>query len=562
MLDQPNNNSLLATVDRKRNTRESVRNSDERLIMRFKTKDFLAASDKTYSLAKNGRGPISASDKHFWLGVRHFGNTANNAFYNQAILSSLNGVSQAELVNWTNHYMSQPSWETSEAGSLQEFEFNATSTLLTTSAKDTSSASLSNSSKVEIYASAPISLSAIFFQVARKMYRSFLAYLLEDSEKTSWIRRLAKRSWESIAQTLMWNLYRIPRPAFQPSKPVPERTLEIFYGPPVCNPQMSMSNINSMLEHGTVRWINSGMPSDRHLRRKYKEAVHRADHLWVTNLDPETLEIASQIAHSKWSALPHPYVLSELEAGDSFPLRHKEEWSKGAPASNRSPNAEFVIFMPSSFNWAPVHNKGSLQAIEAFIELAKQNSGVVMLCINWGLQVEEAKDIFKRAGVQDRVIWSEPKPKKALQAVMKDSDIVWDQFGLAAFGALAIKAMEVGTPLLSRGLTARASALIGEAPNWLEADSPNEIINKTSQIFSETSTMGRQHVREKYGNPQTSWLYRRHHQEVTKALQLIRYRELLEDRHSPAREDAWAHIPDYGSEGWKQFAENLYQDKL
>jgi hypothetical protein len=324
---------------------------------------------------------------------------------------------------------------------------------------------------------------------------------------------------------------------------------------------MRPSNINVMLEHGTVRWINSGTPSDGYLRKKYKEAVHRADHLWVTNLDPETLEIASQIAHSKWSALPHPYVLGELGAWGSFSASSRPERGKRVPASNQIPDAEFVIFMPSSFNWAPFHNKGSLKAIEAFIELSKKNSEILLSCVNWGLQVEEAKEIFKKAGVQDRVIWSEPKPKKALQDVMRQSDIVWDQFGLAAFGALAIKAMEVGTPLLTRGLTARASALIGEAPKWLEADSPDEIINQTSQILSETSKMGRQHVREKYGNPQTSWLYRRHHQEVTKALQVMRYRQLLQDRYSPAREDAWAQIPDYGSRGWRQFAENLYQDK-
>jgi len=294
------------------------------------------------------------------------------------------------------------------------------------------------------------------------------------------------------------------------------------------------------LEHGTLRWIRVGSPGDLRDRERYKRRVSEADHVWVTNLDLQTLEIAEDLASGKWSALPHPYVLSNDFWGSQTAIEHATR-----PQLLENLQSDFLIFLPSSINWSRHHNKGTDKALEAFIALRKMDHPVGLVCADWGHQVADARDLLHKAGVSKHVTWISPLPRIMLQRFMQEVDLVWDQFGLAAFGALAIRAMEAKVPLISHGLRKESIDLIGEDPKWLPANSSGEIISKSLEVIETSSALGKLGCDSLYSDPQYDWLMRRHHQSLTLSIQQLRYEGLISGARGEAKPDAWARTPDY-----------------
>ena len=315
--------------------------------------------------------------------------------------------------------------------------------------------------------------------------------------------------------------------------------IHISYGAmqlPFTNPKR-WGAINVLLEHGTVRWSHGNPTGDARERLAYREMCRDADHVWVTNLDQRTLELIDELAPERWSAIPHPYRLDP-----SAPYAEVE----GERARLRSKlNTEFVIFSGSSLSLGGDQNKGTHFLLEALRDLVNEGGESLGLVVtHWGNDIESVKSLIANYGIEKRVLFVPTMSRISLQKMMAACDLVSDQFHFDAFGGIAIRALEQGMPVLTRGLSAVASNLIGELPPFLSA-------NDTETI--RTQILSQMRLRERVSNheyvkmhQQTSrgWLLRRHHHDFTLKLQEDRYAQLVMHHPIPALPNAWAMLPD------------------
>lgn len=474
--------------------------------------------------------------------VLHIGNTANNAIFNHLIFSSANSTAKSlSVFEWNHHAMSHPAWELLDFSTVDNFSLDAPnwSTVEGVGAleestpfvfiKDLPSSDLEGARRWR----------ALLFEIAQSAWtrvkqvlvKGKLSILLANAFTKRVVNWLGQKAHLSLTTSSLEVESKIAYDG-----PI----VRITYGSRFAEESGTKGAINVLLEHGTLRWIRVGNPSELQGRERYKQLVSSADHVWVTNLDPQTLELAEDLAPGKWSALPHPYVLS-----DENLINHT--LSDGATRSQllKRLHSDFLVFLPSSVNWSKYHDKGTDRALEAFISLRKMGHQVGLVCADWGHQVAESRELLQKAGVSRHVEWIRPLPRIRLQKFMQEIDLVWDQFGLAAFGALAIRAMEAKVPLVSHGLLQQSIDLIGEAPKWLPANSSEEIISQTLRVMETASTLGKHGCDSLYSQPQYDWLIRRHHQSLTLRIQQLRYERLILGERGEARPDEWARTPDF-----------------
>lgn len=441
--------------------------------------------------------------------VRHLGNTANNAFHNALVLREFADIESILPIQMfgLDHGMSAPAWE------VVDFHVPTAEWVPQPDWASVPEAVELNSRYSDIQPPAteePTSLPAGY--AAPNFLPGFRRALNAYLGPKRWARPLVDlRTRQAIAKR-------------QPLV-TPERTVDILYGadslmrcavPPANAPVVSV-------EHGTVRWAGATSSDQLLLRDAYRKQLRATRHLWVTNLDPRSLEVAEEIMPGRWAAFPHPFMFDPRVPFDGDPRTRAALLSKT--------KASHLILLPSSQNWSAGHDKGSIKALNAFIELRRSGADVGMVAVEWGLQLAESKALLADAGVAGGVVWVPPMARLGLQRMMADVDVVWDQFGLDAFGALALRATEQGTPLVSRGLTKEGEALIGASVPWSQAISAEDIVAQTTHVLDEMADKGREAVIAATRTRYREWLLTHHSPRVTAALQLELYPRLLAGSH-------------------------------
>lgn len=456
----------------------------------------------------------------------HVGNVANNAYYNHRILEVADMTISSRVVDWNTHAISAPAWED------VDFRVPHADFVSNPNWSDIREAMGANG-VIEPIAKASIRqpderrtkrLPGRFVAKSKSLLTLVLARIASS------LLRLQRS--DLVNRALIRILNRIT-PELESSSDVC-----VYYGPAPLVVKASRPRVVVALEHGTVRWIGNGSQSERARRYQYRSFLKSADHLWVTNLDAQSIDIAESVAPGRWSALPHPYVLSEAP-----PLACDASAATKISDITRS---EFLIFLPASMNWLHDHDKGSDIALEAFINLRQVGKPVGLVAVNWGRNVREAREMLSRAGVAQYVHWIEPLPRMPMQRLMASVHLVWDQFRIPAIGGVAFKAMEQGTPLVSMPLELTAVSLMGSRPPYLEACDALELSKVTIDFLADFEESGGASTRMKFGLPLRRWMYRRHHQTLTRSLQMKRYAELLarSEAPTPAVPHAWALHPD------------------
>lgn len=307
----------------------------------------------------------------------------------------------------------------------------------------------------------------------------------------------------------------------------------------------SLRGATIALEHGTLRWASS-TSRESGFRARFLEQISLSDHLWVTNLDPASIETAEKEMPGKWSAFPHPYFLDSL-APYAADVSTREAFL-GLTQSR------YLLVLPASINWTGDHNKGSARALEAFRQLRGEGLECGLLAMGWGADLTLAQEWLQDHQVARYVHWINPLPRIGLQRLMAICDVVLDQFGLEAFGALMLRALEQGVPVVSRGLTIEAEQLIGREVPWLPAVEPMQIVERVQEVLMIENPNARSELRFMLGTRGRKWLYERHHHEITAILQIRRYATLLGlADFGPAKPGDWAAIPDHGTQEWQNF---------
>ena len=452
--------------------------------------------------------------------VRHFGNTANNAFHNVQLLQRYAGI-ESELpfrMFGVEHAISAPAWdgvdfEVPDAAWVQDPDWSI------------------SPEAVEI--------NRRYSDLPEPAERSIATD--DDVATTAPHPSLSSRVDALLGargRQAKLDLYYRQMLARRPTLDEPDDVVNVIYG---SSSQFEMRIPSSArrvvcLEHGTVRWIGEGGRETRELQRAYRQQLKQAAIVWVTNLDLRTIELAEDVIPGRWAALPHPFM---PDARVPF---------AGRAAHRRSlleqTDSERLILLPASQNWSPEHDKGSIKALNAFIALRRAGHAVGLVAAEWGLQVEESKRLFADAGVAQHVHWVAPMGRWALQRMMADVDVVWDQFGIDVFGALALRTLEQGTPLVSRGLTESGWRLMGEQVPWRRAATADEIVQATATVFTEMAECGREQVIERERQVYRAWLLVRHSPEITAELQRGVYAGLHAARyvHGEMPTDAWARL--------------------
>lgn len=288
------------------------------------------------------------------------------------------------------------------------------------------------------------------------------------------------------------------------------------------------------LEHGTIRWIADGPEADIFWRKQYKQQLKKAKHVWVTNLDLRTLEIAEDIIPGKWSAIAHPFMFDSR-----LPYKQNDELREQLLLETDS---DFLILLPSSQNSSVHHNKGSNKALNTFIELRRQGFQVGLIAAAWGHQLQNSKDLFEKLGLSNHVKWVTPMARHNLQKMMANVDVVWDQFGMDVFGALALRTLEQGTPLISSGISDFAAGLIGSQVPWITAQNENEMLESVKALIAESSQVGRERLILNTTKKYRNWLDSYHSPQVTAELQQNVYSRIVQGDQEVGLSipDAWA----------------------
>lgn len=455
--------------------------------------------------------------------IRHFGNTANNAYYNARLLKLHGGIESDLPVQMfgLQHAISAPAWESVdfEVPSAEWVPRPDWSMIPGAVAVNAEYSDLPAPGEADGVPDRPAGLSirGRAMDVARAI-----------------INPLYGKRWAQPVFNLSYSLVLSRRTEV----PVLDDRIDMLYGAdsliryrmPVPSPRLVC------LEHGTVRWIADGDRETSTFRKAYRRQVANAAHLWVTNLDPRTLEIAEDVAPGRWSALPHPFVLDDRVPFAASPARREELL--------RQTGSESLVLLPSSQNWSKTHDKGSQKALSAFIELRRKGVNVGLVAVEWGLQLAQSKAFLADAGVGGNVAWVAPMARLGLQRMMANVDVVWDQFGLDAFGALALRAVEQGAPLVSRGLAPVGEQLIGGPVPWHHAANADEIVSETSAVLDDISARGRDAVVAETRTRYRTWLIERHSPELTAELQRAVYQRMLDGTFEPgtAAPDQWAQL--------------------
>lgn len=455
--------------------------------------------------------------------LRHFGNTANNAYYNALLLEKYAGITSQLPIRMfgLEHAISAPAWES------VDFEVPGADWVPRPDWSSIPGAVALNSLYTDLDPGPAAG------GLASPSGRPGLSGRLMSLARSVLLPLHGKR-W---AQPIFDASYRVLL-ARRSAVSQPEGVVDVLYGADslirLKVPQDSRRTV--FLEHGTVRWIADGDRESALFRAEYRKQVAQAMQLWVTNLDPRTIEIAEDVAPGRWTALPHPYTLDAR-----VPFAGSEQRRKALLEQTR---ATSLVLLPSSQNWSKHHDKGSKRALTAFVELRRSGVDVGLVAVEWGLQLAESREFLQKAGVGENVAWVAPMARLSLQRMMADVDVVWDQFGLDAFGALALRAVEQGTPLVSRGLAAIGEQLIGGPVPWHHAATTEEIIRQTSNLVSDIAERGRDVVISETRSRYREWLIERHSPELTAQLQGDVYTRMSEGtfERGVSAPDQWAQL--------------------
>jgi hypothetical protein len=458
--------------------------------------------------------------------VRHFGNTANNAYHNVRLLEQYAQI-ESELpirMYGLQHAISAPAWE------AVDFDVPSAAWVGQPDWSDLPEAVAINSRYSDIVPPAPVSAEPVPESAPGGIGA------LVTAARTRVFGPLRGKRWAQPLISLRDRQMLAARPAIDEV----DGALNLLYGSgSLFSSQLPRPAHHTVcLEHGTIRWIADGHAEEKAFRDAYRAQVQGAAHLWVTNLDPRTLEVAEDVAPGRWSAFPHPFIPDDRVPFAEVPEERADLLRQTA--------SESLILLPASQNWSKDHDKGSMTALLAFVELRRTGLDVGLVAIEWGHQVAESKEFLDRSGVGANVVWMPPMARFPLQRMMANVDVVWDQFGLEVFGALALRTIEQGTPLVSRGLAPAGNHFIGGPVPWSAAATTDEIVRETSRVLEAMGSRGRAAVIETTRAHYRAWLFARHSPKLTAALQRDRYAEILDGTFDPATvaKDEWAQRAD------------------
>jgi glycosyltransferase involved in cell wall biosynthesis len=232
-------------------------------------------------------------------------------------------------------------------------------------------------------------------------------------------------------------------------------------------------------EHGTLREI----PLEKTPQGRTTLISFRlAQHVFVTNHD--CLDIARRLAGERVSFINHPY--------DEDQGLHVTGWEREREEISRLTDASFLFFLPTRHDWREGRSyagKANDIFLRAFCELRRSGRRVGLVCCEWGVDVEDSKQLLEEQGCSAFVYWVPPLGIMRFSRMAKACHVVVDQFLIGAFGGVVFKALAVGAPVLTYLDEAAIRGLYAEIPPVLNCRTTEQIVAAAGELIDNPANL-------------------------------------------------------------------------
>ena len=368
--------------------------------------------------------------------ILHFGNIANNAYLNSKYLRDHGYCSDVISLDY-KHIMGQPEWEDSDLTSFGDhfdpqfksesffvkpswFYHGSLSDIIKRFKKEKKISN--NKSLKEFFLD--IFYYQFFFLLFFLIYKTLIFFFNLDCKKNFFnLRHLHRNHIRSVLLKRIFNNY----------------DFIIFYGATSIYGYLSNSKYYCY-EHGTIRDI----PYQNNLfGNLVNKSYKNCNHLFITNCD--AINDAKKIGINSFSFIPHPVNENLPKKNDKKKINQLIELINGKEG--------IKIFHPARQHWSkdyrdPSLDKGNDIFWDGLKKLKDNNKSFYCIAVKWGDSFDKTLAYLDKLKISKNVLFIEPLCHFDFVRILKNVDILADQFYLGSFGSLAPKALMYNKPVL------------------------------------------------------------------------------------------------------------------
>lgn len=174
-----------------------------------------------------------------------------------------------------------------------------------------------------------------------------------------------------------------------------------------------------------VGWIRRFPYESKITSKVVRKAYANADCIVMTN--PDTYDILNKMPHRD-----HKFIPFCIPTDVYTP-------------TNDPHNDPAVFLQPARQIWSGKRNDKLIHAFALFI---KDGGEAILKLGEWGKDLERAKDLIHRLGIDDKVEWFGPVSKPHLKELMRQSTAVFDNFNRGSGGTTLFEAMSLEVPVV------------------------------------------------------------------------------------------------------------------
>ena len=426
--------------------------------------------------------------------ILHFGNIANNAYLNSKYLRDNGYCSDVISLNY-KHIMGQPEWEDSDITSFgdqfdphfkSESFFVRPSWFYDGSIKDIikkfkkEKKIFNHKSFKEFFLD--IFYYQFFFLLFFLVYKTLIFFFNLNCKKNFHnFLLLHKYHIDSVLLKRIFNYY----------------DFVIFYGATSIYGYLSNSKYYCY-EHGTIR----NFPYQNNLfGNLVNKAYKNCNHLFITNCD--AINDAKKIGINNFSFIPHP-------VNESLPIKNdKEKINQLIKLINGKDGIK--IFHPARQHWSkdnrdPSLDKGNDIFWDGLKKLKDNNKSFFCIAVKWGDSFDKTLSYLDKLEISKNVLFIEPLCHFDFVRILKNVDILADQFYLGSFGSLAPKALMLGVPVLINYNQINHSWALSSDPPFINCKSPEDVFNNLNNYYKMSL--------EELSKASSDWYFKNHNKDI------------------------------------------------
>lgn len=228
-------------------------------------------------------------------------------------------------------------------------------------------------------------------------------------------------------------------------------------------------------EHGTLRKLPY---DDDYIGLITLLSYKYANGVLITNAD--NIVSAKKLKLKNYIFIPHP-VNEEpiLKIGLHNDLDLKRKY-----------NTDFLIYHPSRQHWNKEdrdlnYEKGNdifINGLALFIKNINPQAKAIFS--EWGMMVEQTKQLLKYLDIADNIIWLKPVHNYKMTKIIQSVDLVADQFFLGSFGDIMPKACLSKKPTMMYLNEELHKWCFDEMPPIINVSNENDVLNALTQVYN------------------------------------------------------------------------------